>query len=118
MLSSVAAIWYYNFSPVPLLVAERIHDPDGIAGLSVILPVVFGAAGALSWLSNRVIAEAFADLHRRNADLQARTMELAAANQATDETLRREQAARQDLAFLAEASRLLAGSMDAGTNLA
>jgi signal transduction histidine kinase len=113
VLTSAVAIWYYNFSPMPLLVKDRIADPDGIAGLSFLLPIVFGAVGALSWLSNRVISEAFGELHRQNADLQARTSQLAAANQAKDDTLRREQAARQDLAFLAEASRLLAGSLDA-----
>lgn len=46
------------------------------------------------------------------ARVLARTAELAAANLAKEENLRREQAARQDLAFLAEASRILAGSLD------
>jgi signal transduction histidine kinase len=118
VLSSAVAIWYYNFSPIPLLVMDRTADSDGIAALSFIMPVVYGAVGVLSWLSNQVIAEAFAELHRQNADLQARTTELAAANQAKDETLRREQVARQDLAFLAEASRILGGSLDATPALA
>jgi PAS domain S-box-containing protein len=51
------------------------------------------------------------------ARVLARTAELAAANEAKEETLQREQAARQDLAFLAEASRILAGSLDEGATL-
>jgi PAS domain S-box-containing protein len=56
--------------------------------------------------------------------VEQRTAELAAANQAKDELLEREQAARAEaevaqrrLAFLAEASRILAGSLDYMTTL-
>jgi len=56
------------------------------------------------------------EIQTLNAELEARvlarTAELETANQAKEETLRREQAARQDLAFLADASRILAGSLD------
>ncbi len=66
------------------------------------------------------------------ARVVARTAELAAANEAKDATLRREhaarteaetahreaEAARQDLAFLAEASRILVGSLDEAMTLA
>ena len=76
------------------------------------------------------------EIQQLNAGLEARvlarTAELAAANQAQEATLRREQAARAeaeaarteaeaaraDLAFLAEASRLLANSLDEATTLA
>lgn len=56
--------------------------------------------------------------------VEQRTAELAAANQAKDELLEREQAARAEaevaqrrLAFLAEASRILSGSLDYMTTL-
>ena len=57
--------------------------------------------------------------------VELRTAELAAANEAKDDLLGREQAARADaeaaqrrLAFLAEASRILSGSLDYMTTLA
>ncbi len=76
------------------------------------------------------------EIQTLNAGLEARvvarTTELAAANQAKDATLRREQAARAeaeaahmeaeaarwDLAFLAEASRILVGSLEEAMTLA
>ncbi|MFL5732294.1 MAG: histidine kinase N-terminal 7TM domain-containing protein [Chloroflexia bacterium] len=61
------------------------------------------------------------EIQALNADLEARvlarTAELAAANEAKEATLRREQAARQDLTFLAEASRILARSLDEASTL-
>lgn len=61
------------------------------------------------------------EIQALNASLEARvlerTAELAAANREKEETLRREQSAYRDLTFLAEASRILANSLDEAATL-
>jgi PAS domain S-box-containing protein len=115
---SAADACHYELRIAPL------HDEDG---------EVLGRLITLHDITERKRAQE--EIEALNAGLEARvlarTAELAAANQAQEATLRREQvaraeaeaahteaeAARRDLGFLAEASRLLAHSLDEATTL-
>ena len=81
VLCTVLTFGYYygNFSSQ--ITRYRATDAAGITSLATMLPLLFAAAGALSWLSNRLIAGALADLRRRNADLEVAYSDLAAQSQ-------------------------------------
>jgi methyl-accepting chemotaxis protein len=82
VLSSVA-VWYYLYSDIPGLLNLRTSNAAGIVLLTYTALILFVAAGALSWLSSRLIAETIDDLRRRNNELET-------AYQALAEQTRRE----------------------------
>lgn len=67
---SAITVWYYLASPAPSVVTYRSQDPQGLSLFMYTLVLLFLGAGALSWLSSRMIGETVGDLRRRAADLE------------------------------------------------
>lgn len=78
---SLLTVWYFQFSDAPGVVIYRAQESRAITFLMVTFLILFVCAGALSWLSSRLIAENLGDLRRRAADLEVAYRELAEQNE-------------------------------------
>jgi methyl-accepting chemotaxis protein len=67
---SLLTAWYYLGDVSPLLREVRAQDRAGISLLALIMPAMFAAVAALSWLSSRMISDTLADLRERNEELE------------------------------------------------
>jgi methyl-accepting chemotaxis protein len=67
---SLLTAWYYLGDVSPLLSEVRAQDRAGITLLALIMPAMFAADAALSWLSSRMISDTLADLRERNEELE------------------------------------------------
>ena len=67
---SLLTAWYYLGDVSPLLREVRAQDRAGITWLALIMPAMFAAVAALSWLSSRMISDTLADLRERNEELE------------------------------------------------
>jgi methyl-accepting chemotaxis protein len=74
---SVITIWYYTFSDAPGVLFYRTQDVQALNLFMYSLLVLFMGAGALSWLSSRIMRETLADLRQRAQALEIAYRELA-----------------------------------------
>lgn len=62
--------WYYLGNISPLIAAYRAQDQAGVVLLALIMPAMFAAVAALSWLSSRMISDSLANVRERNVELE------------------------------------------------
>lgn len=74
-------IWYYQFSSAPGVLPYRTDSPQTLALFMYTVLILFVGAGALSWLSSRMMDETLNTLRRRATELEAAYGELAEQSQ-------------------------------------
>lgn len=77
VILSVVTVWYYQYSGAPGLAFIRNTDPQSLTFFMYSILVLFVGAGALSWLSSRMMNETLSTLRRRATELEAAYRELA-----------------------------------------
>ncbi len=78
---SVITFWYFQVSSAPGVLPYRISYPDQISLYMYTLVILFVGAGALSWLSSRMMDETLVNLRRRAVELEAAYRDLTEQSQ-------------------------------------
>jgi methyl-accepting chemotaxis protein len=77
LVMSAITVWYYLYSDASAVLPYRAAQPQALNLFMVTLLILFMGAGALSWLSSRMMRETLAALHHRAVALETAYRELA-----------------------------------------